>query len=158
MGAKNSPMKMKRILLFLLGIFILIQLVPSNRPDVIADNPSDIIVNNTIPSNIQSMLRTSCYDCHSNETIYPWYAYVAPVSFLVSKDTREGRRELNFSEWEKLDADEKAEMLEEIAEEVEEGEMPMKIYPITHPKAKLSDENREEIENWALLMAQSLVD
>ena len=83
-----------------------------------------------------------------------WHLYL----FLVSKDTREGRRELNFSEWEKLDADEKAEMLEEIAEEVEEGEMPMKIYPITHPKARLSDENREEIENWALSMAQSLVD
>lgn len=151
-------MKTKRVLLFLLGIFILIQLVPANKPDVTVDNPNDLLVNNSVPSNIESMLRTSCYDCHSNETIYPWYAYVAPVSFLVSKDTREGRRELNFSEWEKLDADEQAEMLEEIAEEVEEGEMPMKIYPITHPKAKLSDENREEIENWALSMAESLVD
>lgn len=151
-------MKTKRVLLFLLGIFILIQLVPANKPDVTVDNPNDLLVNNSVPSNIESMLRTSCYDCHSNETIYPWYAYVAPVSFLVSKDTREGRRELNFSEWEKLDFDEQAEMLEEIAEEVEEGEMPMKIYPITHPKAKLSDENREEIENWALSMAESLVD
>ena len=121
-------------------------------------NPNDLLTNNNVPSNIESMLRTTCYDCHSNETIYPWYAYVAPVSFLVSKDTKEGRRELNFSEWEKLDVLEKAEMLEEIAEEVEEGEMPMKIYPITHPNARLSDENRAEIENWALLMAQSLVD
>lgn len=151
-------MKMKRILLFLLGIFILLQLVPANKPEVIADNPNDLFLNNNVPSNIELMLRTSCYDCHSNETMYPWYAHVAPVSFLVSKDTREGRRELNFSEWEKLDAHEKEEMLEEIAEEVEEGEMPMKIYPVTHPKARLSDENREEIENWALSMAESLVD
>lgn len=151
-------MKTKRILILLLGIFLILQLIPSNRPEVIVDNPNDLLMNNTVPSNIKSMLRTTCYDCHSNETVYPWYAYVAPVSFLVSKDTREGRLELNFSEWEKLDADEKAEMLEEIAEEVEEGEMPMKIYPITHPKAKLSDENREEIVNWALTMAQSLAD
>lgn len=151
-------MKMKRILLFLLGIFILLQLVPANKPEVIANNPNDLFLNNNVPSNIELMLRTSCYDCHSNETMYPWYAHVAPVSFLVSKDTREGRRELNFSEWEKLDAHEKEEMLEEIAEEVEEGEMPMKIYPVTHPKARLSDENREEIENWALSMAESLVD
>lgn len=151
-------MKTKRILLFLLGIFLILQLIPSNKPEVITENPNDLILNNSVPSNISTMLRNTCYDCHSNETVYPWYAYVAPVSFLVSKDTREGRHDLNFSEWEKLDAYEKGEMLEEIAEEVEEGEMPMKIYPITHPKAKLSDENREDIVNWALSMAESLAD
>jgi len=151
-------MKTKRILFLLLGIFLILQLIPSNKPEVIADNPNDILLNNSVPSNISTMLRNTCYDCHSNETVYPWYAYVAPVSFLISKDTREGRHDLNFSEWEKLDAYEKAEMLEEIAEEVEEGEMPMKIYPITHPKAKLSDENRKEIVNWALSMGESLAD
>jgi hypothetical protein len=146
-------MKIKRIGLGLLGVLLLIQLIPADRPEVIMNNPNDLILNNEIPGSIEKMLVNSCYDCHSNETAYPWYAYIAPVSFLVSKDTKEGRRELNFSQWEKLDGIEKAEMLEEIAEEVEEGEMPMKIYPITHPDARLSDEDRETIKAWALTMA-----
>ena len=149
-------MKRKRILQVLVLLFVVIQFIPSDRPEVIADNPSDLLKNNEVPENIESILRESCYDCHSNETVYPWYAYVAPVSFLVSKDTREGRDELNFSYWEDLDKIEKAEMLDEISEEVEEGEMPMKIYPLTHPDAKLSDADRAEIVSWAEEMAESL--
>jgi len=149
-------MKRKRILQVLVLLFVVIQFIPSDRPEVIADNPSDFLKNNEVPESIESILRESCYDCHSNETVYPWYAYVAPVSFLVSKDTREGRDELNFSYWEDLDKIEKAEMLDEISEEVEEGEMPMKIYPLTHPDAKLSDADRAEIVSWAEEMAESL--
>jgi signal recognition particle subunit SEC65 len=149
-------MKHKKIVLGLILLFIIIQFIPANRPLVILDNPNDIMVNNDVPENIEDILRTSCYDCHSNETVYPWYAYVSPVSLLVSKDTREGRSELNFSEWENLDKIEKAEILDEIEEEVEEGEMPMKIYPITHPKAKLSNSEREELMIWAQSMAESL--
>ena len=81
---------------------------------------------------------------------------MAPVSYLIAKDTREGRMDMNFSTWESLDKIEKAEMLDEIAEEVSEGEMPMKIYPITHPKARLSDEDRETIALWAEEFAESL--
>ena len=121
-------MKRKRILIILLALFLIIQFIPSDRPEVILDNPNDFLLNNEVPEKIQSLLRTSCYDCHSNETVYPWYAYVAPVSFLVSRDTRIGRGEFNFSDWEKLDKIEMAEMLDEMGEEVEEGEMPMKIY------------------------------
>lgn len=149
-------MNSKKILLIVLAIVIIIQFIPADLPVVILDNPNDLIANNDIPENIESILRTSCYDCHSNETVYPWYSYVSPVSLLVSRDTRIGRDELNFSEWEKLDKIEKAEMLDEIAEEIEEGEMPMKIYPITHPDAKLSDSDREEMVLWAEIMAEGL--
>lgn len=149
-------MKKKRILWVLLGLFLIFQLVPADRPEVIADNPNDLLNNNDVPVSIESILRTSCYDCHSNETVYPWYAYVAPVSFLISRDTKEGRGDLNFSNWEKLDKIEKAEMLDEIAEEVGEGEMPMEIYPIIHRDAKLTDKQREEIVMWAEEMAESL--
>lgn len=149
-------MKKKFLLYGVLGLFLIIQLIPTDRPEVIKNNPNDLLLNNDLPENIEKMLRSTCYDCHSNETIYPWYAYVAPVSFLVNQDTKEGRQELNFSEWEELDNLEKAEMLEEIAEEVEEGEMPMKIYPITHPNARLSDADRESIEQWALKTASEL--
>lgn len=149
-------MNSKKILLIVLAIVIIIQFIPADLPVVILNNPNDLIANNDIPENIEAILRTSCYDCHSNETVYPWYSYVSPVSLLVSRDTRIGRDELNFSEWEKLDKIEKAEMLDEIAEEIEEGEMPMKIYPITHPDAKLSDSDREEMVLWAEIMAEGL--
>lgn len=149
-------MNSKKILLIVLAIVIIIQFIPADLPVVILNNPNDLIANNDIPENIEAILRTSCYDCHSNETVYPWYSYVSPVSLLVSRDTRIGRDELNFSEWEKLDKIEKAEMLDEIAEEIEEGEMPMKIYPITHPDAKLSDSDREEMVLWAEIMAEAL--
>ena len=120
------------------------------------ENPEDILVNNEVPAEVKEILRTSCYDCHSNETVYPWYSYVAPVSYLVADDTRHGRQDLNFSTWESLDKIEKAEMLHEIAEEVEEGEMPLEIYTVTHGDAKLSKEQRELIEDWAEEMAESL--
>lgn len=149
---------MKRILLLLLGIVVLIQFIPSNLPDVTFENPNDLLANNDVPENIESLLRASCYDCHSNESVYPWYSYVAPVSYLISKDTREGRHHLNFSEWEKMDSIEKAEALEDIAEEVEEGEMPMKIYPIMHSNARLSDADRNAIADWAEQMGEELFD
>ena len=151
-------MKLKRIVLLLLGIVVLIQFIPSNLPDVSFENPNDLLANNDVPESIENLLRTSCYDCHSNETVYPWYSYVAPVSFLISKDTREGRHHLNFSEWEKMDAIEKAEALDDMAEEVEEGEMPMKIYPIMHSNARLSDADRNALAEWAEEMGEELFD
>jgi hypothetical protein len=148
----------KKILLGLLAIFIISQFFPANLPEVIQDNPADLLLNNDVPKEIGDMLKTTCYDCHSNETVYPWYSYVSPVKFLVSKDTRKGRKHLNFSEWENYSMEDKLEVLDEISEEVEEGEMPMKIYPIVHPDAKLSDVDREVLISWAEDLAESMFD
>ena len=147
---------LKKILLGLLTIFLISQLFPANLPEVIHDNPADLLSNNDVPEDIEKMLRTTCYDCHSNETVYPWYSYVSPVKFLVSKDTRKGRKHLNFSEWEDYSMADKLEVLDEISEEVGEGEMPMKIYPIIHPDAKLSDVDREVLVSWAEDFAESM--
>lgn len=149
---------LKKILLGLLAIFIISQFFPANLPEVITDNPADLLSNNDVPKDIKKMLRTTCYDCHSNETVYPWYSYVSPVKFLISKDTRDGRKHLNFSEWENYSKADKLEVLDEISEEVGEGEMPMKIYPITHPDAKLSDVDREVLISWAEDFAESMFD
>ena len=146
----------KKILLGLLGVLLIIQIIPANLPEVMEVNNDDLLLNNSVPENIEWILQSSCYDCHSNETIYPWYSYVAPVSFLVSRDTRKGRKHLNFSEWQSLSKSDKAKALDEIGEEVGEGEMPMKIYPITHPDARLSDEQRKEIIAWAEEFADKL--
>lgn len=95
-------MKAKTLLWIIIIIFVVIQFIPSGRPEVVKDNPQDLLANNAVPEDVAGMLKTSCYDCHSNEPVYPWYAYVAPVSWLVSRDVREGKKELNFSEWEGL--------------------------------------------------------
>ena len=146
----------KWIWIILIAAVVIIQLIPSGRPDVIEDNPSDLIFNNQIPDSVKLLLKAACYDCHSNETKYPWYAYVAPVSWLVSRDTRMGRENLNFSEWEEYSKMDKAKLLDDLSEEVEDGVMPMPIYIIMHPEAKLTLAQRELLVEWSDEFAESL--
>ena len=131
----------KYILIVVIAIFVVIQLVPVDRsnPPVVSDIEA--------PIEVKTVLKRSCYDCHSNEVNWPWYSYVAPVSWLVSYDVKEGREELNFSEWTKHEGD--AEMMEEIIEEITEGEMPLPIYLITHPDASISKEEIVKLKQWA---------
>ncbi len=147
---------LKKTLFGLLALFIIIQFIPNELPKVTLDNENDLLKNNNFPKEIQHLLKTSCYDCHSNETIYPWYSYVAPISFLVKRDTKEGRKELNFSNWKKLNKKKKAKHLTDIIEEIEEGEMPFPPYLITHSDARMSDESKQKIMDWADSYAESL--
>lgn len=125
----------------LLVLLVAIQFVPVDRenPPVVADFEG--------PAEVESLLRRACYDCHSNETVWPWYSYVAPFSLLVAHDVEEGREELNFSDWAAVK--DKAHLIEEIYEETEEGEMPMPVYLITHGDAKVSPEEMELLRVWA---------
>jgi len=100
------------------------------------------------PENVMQILRNSCYDCHSNEVKWPWYSNVAPMSWLVAYDVDEAREHMNFSEWASYSPEDKAEDIEEIWEEVEEGNMPLWYYVPLHPEAKLSDNDKEIIKNW----------
>lgn len=149
-------MKAKTIWMILFAIVVIMQLIPSGRPEVINENPNGLMVNNNIPDSVANILRTTCYDCHSNETNYPWYSYVAPVSWLISRDTKLGRAELNFSIWESNDKMKKAKLLSDIVEEVSDGGMPMAIYPLMHPEAKLTKADRQMIVDWAEEYAESL--
>jgi hypothetical protein len=130
-------------------VFVGIQFVPNELPAVEMNNPGDIIQSGIVSQEVSRLLKTSCYSCHSNETIYPWYSYVAPSSWLVAKDVREGREELNFSTWQENDMVKKLGFLDDISSEVGEGRMPMEIYTFMHPSAKLTDEQRELIVTWA---------
>jgi len=133
----------------IVAAIIIIQLIPTRRPEVITTNKNDMVTNNVVPDTVALLLKNACYDCHSNETKYPWYSYVAPVSWLISRDIRLGREELNFSKWESLSKMDKAKMLEEIVDEIESGAMPMSIYILMHPEAKLAMSDRDMIMNWA---------
>lgn len=134
----------KKILIAVVVALVVIQVIPVERtnPPVTQDlNP---------PENISVILRTSCYDCHSNETQWPWYAYVAPVSFLVTGDVSKGRKNLNFSEWDKYDEKKREKILEEIMEEAEAGGMPLSNYIITHPEAKLDQSKIAQLKEWVI--------
>lgn len=149
-------MKGKIIWIVLIAIVVILQLIPSVRPEVIEVNKSDLLANNKVPDSVAYLLKTACYDCHSNETVYPWYSYVAPVSWLVARDTRLGRDEMNFSDWESNDKMRKAKFLSDIVDVVSDGTMPMAIYPLMHPEAKLKRSDRQMIVDWADSHAESL--
>jgi hypothetical protein len=100
------------------------------------------------PEAVKAVLRRSCYDCHSNTTRWPWYSYVAPVSWLVASDVEEARRHQNFSEWNRYTHDDVQAKLAQIREEVESGEMPLWYYLIMHPSARLSSDDLTLVLNW----------
>lgn len=93
-------------------------------------------------------MQRACYDCHSNRTVWPWYSKVAPVSWWVINHVNDGRRHLNFSEWQPLPAEKRREQLGEILEEVEEGEMPLASYVLGHPEARLSQADLQALREW----------
>lgn len=134
---------LKRIGLGIFAILIAAQFVPVERT-----NPPER-GQPRAPADVQAVLRRSCYDCHSNETAWPWYSHVAPASLLMAHDVQEGRGEVNFSTWEKYDERRKTRKLKEIADEVEKGDMPLWYYLPLHPEAKLSAAERELIIKWA---------
>ena len=136
-------MKAKKVLIILVLLFAALQLVPVERtnPPVKSDLKASIEVNN--------ILKNSCYDCHSNETKWPWYSYVAPVSFFLADHVEHGRKHLNFSEWGSLDSAKQKKKLHEIVEEIEEGEMPLSSYLLLHSNAKLTESDIKIIKEWA---------
>lgn len=137
-------MRIGRVVLgTVVAIGAVIQLVPVDR-----SNPP---VSGTVdaPAEVMAVLRKACFDCHSNETSWPWYSYVAPVSWLVAHDVEEGRKELNFSAWASLEAKKRAHKRKEVWEEVAEGEMPLRPYLLTHPQAKLDAAELEALRVWA---------
>ena len=132
----------KRLALIFLVLFVLIQFVPDGRDH---SNPPIISEPNWDSLRTRELAVTACFDCHSNETIWPWYSNIAPVSWLVYKDTIEGRETLNYSDWANCKGD--GCDPKEAKESILEGEMPMPIYVNTHPEARLSPNEQQELIN-----------
>jgi hypothetical protein len=120
----------KRVLIGIFGVLLLIQLIPYGREH---DNPPVVAEPSWNSSQTRELVVLACFDCHSNETVWPWYSNLAPVSWLVQRDVDEGREELNYSEWNRPQEG------EESAETVRERSMPPRTYLLTHPDARLSD-------------------
>lgn len=131
-----------------IALFFLIQFIPSDLPENNDNVRHDIIQTENPPEEVKAILYKACYDCHSYQTRYPWYSYIAPVSWLVSRDIKVGRGELNLSDWAELSKRKKIKILNEISEEVEERNMPLKIYTVIHRNAILSEDEIRTISNW----------
>lgn len=122
------------------------------RPDQTnpASNPAYSLENSSaVTSDAKRILQRSCTDCHSNNTAYPWYAHVSPFSWFLDGHIRDGRRELNFSEWGAYESRRKTKTLEEICEQVQEGSMPLRSYLWVHRDAVLQEGDAVALCNWA---------
>jgi hypothetical protein len=132
---------MKRILLFLvivaIVIFLLIQLVPFGHDHT---NPATTSEPAWDSPQSRQLVKDSCFQCHSNETVWPWYSNIAPASWLVSLDVVNGRDKFNFSEWNTNPGE-----LDEMVEAVQEGEMPPIQFWIFHPGARLNDQQKQDL-------------
>jgi len=139
----------KKILLALLGVFILIQFIKPAKNQSTAVTPDDIFVNFQAADSTKQLIRTACYDCHSNNTVYPWYAEIQPVAWWLADHVNEGKSELNFSEFASYKPKKADHKLEEVIEMIHEGEMPLKSYKLIHGDAKLSEAQKTGIITWA---------
>ncbi len=133
-----------RLLLGLvIATFVGLQLVPVDRSNPPVTSPL------ATTAGVEEVLRRACYDCHSNETEWPWYSYVAPVSWWVVDHVRAGRGDLNFSEWPTFDFEAEELALADIREQVLEGTMPLDSYTLMHRDARLSERDRQLLLDWA---------
>jgi hypothetical protein len=138
----KKALKITLALLVLAGLALqFVRPVERTNPPVRADFDEE--------ENVERVLRRACYDCHSNETRWPWYAYVAPVSWLVTKDVKEGRDELNFSAWGLIEERERPGFREEVFLEVKAREMPPAVYLLTHANARITPEELELLRVWS---------
>jgi hypothetical protein len=147
---------LKWSLLTLIGIIVVIQFFRPER-NLLPLTESDLLVQLDPPEELALILQNSCYDCHSNQTRYPWYSHVSPVSWYLDRHIREGKEEVNFSHFGDLEQRAKIRLLNEICEEVEEGSMPLPSYIRMHRDALLTAEEIESLCDWSELEALRLM-
>jgi len=143
--------KIIRISLYIfLGSFIFIQFFRTEKNINDQISPNDFMaVNASLPESLQITLKTSCYDCHSNNTNYPWYASVAPFSWIIDQHIRNGKHELNFSEYDTLSSRQKIALLDEICEAISDSTMPPANYLMFHHEAALDFDDITALCDWA---------
>jgi len=122
---------------------VAIQFVPVQRTNPPAGPEPDA------PASVLSILHRACYDCHSATTRWPWYAHLAPVSWVVTQDVRRARHKLDFTDWPVTDATEQADIGGVIRTQIENGRMPLARYTFLHPDTRLRDTDRAALLEWA---------
>lgn len=146
----------KKLLLVLLITFVVIQFIQPARNHSGQVSPSDIANVYTLPSDVQRIFKAACYDCHSNNTTYPWYANIQPGGWWLAFHIKEGKEELNFSEFGDYSAKRRINKLREIGNSLTDGTMPLSSYLLIHKDARLTKEEKELVTAWTNKVKDSL--
>ncbi len=147
----------KKILIIGSVIFLLIQLYqPARNLAYEQDLTANFTKVYTVPENVKTILRTSCYDCHSNNTNYPWYSYIQPVRMVMESHINEGKENLNFNEWGNYSSRKQNNKLDRIVKQIKSDEMPLSSYTLIHRNAILTPTQKKEVINWIQKITDSL--
>jgi Haem-binding domain len=140
---------LKKILLVLLAAFVVIQFIHPEKNTAEGLQPNYIGNAYTVPEDVRSILAKACNDCHSNNTVYPWYAKIQPVDWWLTNHVNDGKKHINFDEYTHKSLRYQYHKMEETVEMVKEGEMPLESYTWMHKDAKLTDEEKIKLTDWA---------
>ena len=145
----------KKIVLALVAVFIILQFI---RPEKNVGNFSahNIAQHFAVPSGVQTILQRCCYDCHTNTTIYPWYAEIQPAGWYLARHIRDGKRGLNFDEYMSYRLMKQYRRFKDIIDQVENDEMPLPSYLLIHRYAKLSASEKNELIQWCTAMRDTM--
>jgi hypothetical protein len=146
----------KKIALALFIVFIAIQFIRPARNDSSKVQQADMIAHFNVPANVAGVLKASCYDCHSNSTRYPWYSNIQPVGWLLAAHIKNGKEELNFSDFTNYSKRRQLSKLKAIQNSIRDGSMPLSSYTLLHTDAKLSAESKALITDWTSKTIDSL--
>lgn len=144
----NKSVLKKRLVPAVLIVLLILQFFPKNKNTSEKLETHPLFENNIVPASVLKNFDAACADCHSNHTEYPWYAKIAPISFLIDNHVNEGKKHFNADDWNKYTLKRKNHKLEECIEMMEEGEMPMKGYVLIHKEADLTTEEKQEMISW----------
>ena len=142
--------KIARTLLIVIIIALIVIQFFRPAKNAFAEIPENqITATHVVPENIQNILQASCYDCHSNTTVYPWYWHIQPSAWFLDNHIKDGKRHLNFSEFATYPASKQYKKLGEIGKEVKEGDMPLSSYTLIHRSTSLNADQKQLVEDWA---------
>ena len=149
--------RIKQILLGVLIAFILIQFIQPARNNSNEILSTDVTKTINVPKNVEGILKAACYDCHSNNTNYPWYSRVQPFGWLLARHIKNGKAELNFSEFGSYSQRRQISKLNGIANSLKDGTMPLSSYTMIHKDARLSKEDKDLLSEWATRTKDSVM-
>lgn len=139
----------KKIFFFLLIAFVVIQFFHPAKNMTAAAQPHDIFTLYPASDSVKNILHKACYDCHSNNTRYPWYNNIQPAAWWMNSHVQEGKKHLNFNEFGLRPIDKQAKAFKGIAGTIRKNEMPLKSYTWIHRDAILSDAEKKAVTDWA---------
>jgi len=138
---------MKKIILGIIVVFILIQMIRPEKNDS-RNGINDITTVMEVPNEVMEIIKTSCADCHTNFTKYPWYYEIAPVSWYLAQHVNKGKEHLNFSEWTVYNENQRAHIISDLEEVLKSHEMPLSSYLLMHKEAELTEEQYKVLLTW----------